>query len=113
MTPLELFILGWLADKATGGIFSEYVKKFWFAKIHKQKDKAKELEAELVSLKRKYDDLEVGASQLIAQKDQVEAELIRLRIENHLLKKKNPPTSSSAKQNFLPSSNRPPPTPEA
>jgi hypothetical protein len=60
MTPIEIAAITWLLDKATGGIFSEYVKRVWFSRVHRQDDKTKVLERELETVIYNFSQLELS-----------------------------------------------------
>jgi predicted RNase H-like nuclease (RuvC/YqgF family) len=89
-TGLEIAAALWLADKATGGIVSEYGKRFWFGKIHKQRDEAEKLRKELQAVVQHFAETEALVPQLLEQKAELEEEIKRLRRENASLRKEKP-----------------------
>ena len=87
-TGLEIAAALWLADKATGGIISEYGKRFWFSNIHKQQDETEKLRTELRALVQHFAETEALVPKLLEQKAELEEEIRKLRRENASLRAK-------------------------
>ena len=81
----------WVFDKATGSIISEYGKRFWFKHVHKQKDKTEQLLKELRDARDRYDSISGKTEALLLEKERLEGEVIRLRVENDILRKNGAP----------------------
>jgi hypothetical protein len=79
----------WTLDKVTGGIVSEYAKKFWFKRIHKQKDKTEILHDELRQARDRYNNISNKVDAILRRNDSLEGEVIQLRVDNARLSQQN------------------------
>jgi hypothetical protein len=103
----------WLADKASGGLVSEYIKRFWFKRIHVVQDTLGQLKEELHNSIDRYDSISNRVDEILQENERLQKEVIRLRVENGQLLKDRPETNLLVIARSPPRGMHSPPRPSA